>query len=226
MSIETEALSAYVREQLVGADLNMSQQIALHNAKGGDFEPKNIDVAILDVKLWLLDEDYDKLINLIKVLPTPSIDITADMYLIDGSPATVTEWFGETKGVKTIKYADKNDEEFSKKPFSKMTEEEFRRSGVVGTRFGEELGRELFGNGFSESHTKKHIDFDVHIHIPTPVADAQMEATFYSDIGDEEASLSDEQEFEFNEASEPEIRRDRTLLRAKGLDKDQSTSTA
>ena len=202
------ALSAVIKQELKGMTLSIQQQAKLQSVLkgiGGDFIPDDFELAIFDVKLMVLDEKIDDLLTLLKQLPLAGKTLQKLHYLIDGKRCNRAEFFsGDTiKGQRSIRNSQVNNIKFTD-----MTEEEYRLTEFSKTRLGEVRGLQLFGDGYCVPHKeyKKSIDTAYPTAQPQPVC----VPTPYGDIGDDdEDSLSAEQEFEFNEPSMPEIRRNR-----------------
>ncbi len=197
--IEGQGLRAYIIEALGKVDLSLDHQSKLHNVKigsGGDFIPIDMTLALMDIRLWLAEEQFEKLIQLAKQLPT-AFKGSKILYYINGKKVGRSRYFSADiiKGVRTI-----SGTRATKEPHSDMDEDKFRRSYFAGTRLGDKKGVQLFGDNYVESEEGEEKPKEPTY--PTAKTDEPVgEQEPYSDIGDDEdgGGLSEKDEFNYNE---------------------------
>ncbi len=146
--LEAQGLRDYIIEALGSLDLNLDHQTRLDDAvksTAGDFIPRDIELGLIDIKMWVIDEEIDKLIALAKKLPTVKKG-SAVLFFIDGARVCSADYFNgdNIKGKRQIKGLV-----ISKEEYENMMEEEYRKTRFSGTRLGEIKSVQVFGTGYA-----------------------------------------------------------------------------
>ncbi len=219
-----QGLRGYIIEEMGNIDLSLDHQFKLHNiitGSGGDFIPNDLQLALMDVRIWIVEGEYDKLLSLAKQLPTVT-NGSIIMYYINGEKVSRGRYFSadKIKGVRTIRGT-----RATKERLDAIDEDKFRKSMFANTKLGEIKGLQLFGASYCEPHSKGDIDFD-EPDIAEPVstakdstprqddedeigANAEEESYSPDELGDDK-NTPNPNEFEFNEPSrEPWVNRPR-----------------
>lgn len=165
-----QALSAVIKAELKGMTLNTTQQARLQailKGAGGDFEPDDFDLAIFDVKLMVLDEKVDDLFALLKQCPLTGKSLDKMVYCTQLHDGTIIKDKGvfwdrdrdrdaigydrrrEPNEPPLKRWVENDNTNLSNKPYSEMTEAEYRKTGFAGTRLGDIRGVQLFGAGYA-----------------------------------------------------------------------------
>ncbi len=204
--IEGQGLRAYIIEALGKVDLSLDHQFKLHNiitGSGGDFIPIDMELALMDIRIWVVEEEYDKLLSLAKQLPTVTRGSTI-LYYINGKKVSRSRYFSADiiKGKRTV-----SGTRATKERYDDMDEDKFRGSMFANTRLGDKKGVQLFGANYIESEEGEEKPKEPTY--PTAKTDEPVgEQEPYSDIGDDgTGGLSEKDEFNYNEPADDWVNR-------------------
>lgn len=123
-----QQLAVFITASLNSFDLDITQKAQMQNVIGGNFEPEDLELAIIDVQLMVADEDVAGLIRLLKQLPKPA-DNNKITFFIDDVECSISDYCDmdryKTDAKRHVKYAqmdntnycDMNLKEYAETPY-------------------------------------------------------------------------------------------------------------
>lgn len=218
--LKAQGLREYIIEALGKMDLGLDHQSRLDDVvkgTGGDFIPKDLDLALMDIRMWVIDEEVDKLLALAKKLPSSNgTGMKKLVYYIDGKrlkPEQKRFWFmaDSIKGKRTLKGSNATN-----KPFADMDNEELEKFKGI-SRAHETMYLQWFGEPEFDTPKTASESF-----VPAPIADVDDSSIREDDEDEIGANAEDEyepdelgddkntpnpNEFEHNEPNKPWVNR-------------------
>ncbi len=149
--IEAQRLRVFIIDSLEVMDLSLDQQSDLYDVikgDGGDFIPNDIELALIDIKIWIIDEKVDKLIALAKKLPKAKKDEAHYIFYINGEEVSRGDWMHATahSGKHTLGHSSGTvPGENREIKYKGMTLEMFQKSAFRHTKLGEDVLEDVFG---------------------------------------------------------------------------------